>query len=161
MKEYDELFDVAIKVIVEMSYASVSLISKRLQIDKDRASRILFQLEAAGHISSAESTQTRFVEQSAYDYVRRLTKEKQYPQSNQNGKQTINRYKKDIVAAYDILGVTPGASEQEIDEAYRKLVKMYHPDKVMSLAPEYLEIAERRMKEINVAYQEIRTKRPT
>jgi len=30
---------------------------------------------------------------------------------------------------YDILGVDPEASEQEIKAAYRKLVKQYHPDK--------------------------------
>jgi preprotein translocase subunit Sec63 len=36
---------------------------------------------------------------------------------------------------------------------------MYHPDKVASLAPEYREIAERRMKEINAAFQELTKRR--
>lgn len=54
---------------------------------------------------------------------------------------------------YEVLGVKVGASEEEITAAYRKLVLMYHPDKVASLAPEYQEIAERKMKEINAAYQ--------
>ena len=30
---------------------------------------------------------------------------------------------------YEVLGVRQGASEAEIKEAYRNLVKKYHPDK--------------------------------
>ena len=40
--------------------------------------------------------------------------------------------------------------------AYRKLVQQYHPDKVANLAPEFRELAERRMKEINAAYQRLK-----
>jgi tetratricopeptide (TPR) repeat protein len=53
---------------------------------------------------------------------------------------------------HEVLGVAPGASQEEIATAYRKLVQQYHPDKVAHLAPEYQEIATRRMKEINAAY---------
>lgn len=59
----------------------------------------------------------------------------------------------EATSPYEILGVETGAPEEEVNAAYRKLVLMYHPDKVASLAPEYKEIAERRMKEINAAYQ--------
>lgn len=57
---------------------------------------------------------------------------------------------------YEILGVTPNASEAEITAAYRKMAQMYHPDKVAGLAPEFREIADRRMKEINAAYEELK-----
>jgi hypothetical protein len=57
---------------------------------------------------------------------------------------------------YEILGVTPNASEAEITAAYRKMAQMYHPDKVAGLAPEFREIANRRMKEINAAYEELK-----
>jgi DnaJ-domain-containing protein 1 len=43
--------------------------------------------------------------------------------------------------------------------AYRRMVQMYHPDKVSGLAPEYAEIAERKMKEINAAYAQLKPKR--
>jgi curved DNA-binding protein CbpA len=35
------------------------------------------------------------------------------------------------------------------------MAKLYHPDKVAFLAPEFRELAERKMKEINAAYQQL------
>ena len=57
---------------------------------------------------------------------------------------------------YEVLQVRRGASQEEIASAYRRLVQQYHPDKVANLAPEFRELAERRMKEINVAYQRLK-----
>ncbi len=48
---------------------------------------------------------------------------------------------------YKVLGVSPGATDEEIKKAYRTLAKKYHPD----LNPGNEE-AEDRMNEINVAY---------
>ena len=60
---------------------------------------------------------------------------------------------------FKILGLEPGASQAEIHAAYKKKAKMYHPDRVASLAPEVREMAEIRMKEINAAYGEIKRRR--
>ena len=57
---------------------------------------------------------------------------------------------------YEVLEVSPGASQDEITAAFRRLVHQYHPDKVANLAPEFRELAERRMKEINAAYEQLR-----
>ncbi len=54
---------------------------------------------------------------------------------------------------YDVLGVSPNASQDQIAAAYRRLVQQYHPDKVAGMAPEFRELAELRMKEINSAYE--------
>ena len=47
---------------------------------------------------------------------------------------------------YEVLGLSKGASEDEIKRAYRKLAKQYHPD--VNKAPD----AEAKFKEINEAY---------
>ncbi len=54
---------------------------------------------------------------------------------------------------YDVLGVTPTATLEEIKVAYREKAKQYHPDRVSHLGPEFRELAERRMKELNEAYE--------
>ncbi|MBQ5443937.1 MAG: molecular chaperone DnaJ [Erysipelotrichaceae bacterium] len=48
---------------------------------------------------------------------------------------------------YEVLGISKGASEDEIKKAYRKLAKQYHPD--VNKAPD----AEAKFKEINEAYE--------
>jgi hypothetical protein len=57
---------------------------------------------------------------------------------------------------YEVLGVTPRASLSEITTAYHELARRNHPDKVANLDPEFRELAERRMKAINEAYQELK-----
>jgi curved DNA-binding protein CbpA len=48
---------------------------------------------------------------------------------------------------YEVLGIEPSASAQEIREAYRKLAFKYHPDRNQKT-----EDAHKRMREINEAY---------
>ena len=57
---------------------------------------------------------------------------------------------------FKILGVERGASQAEINAAYKKQARMYHPDRVATLAPEVREAAEIRMKEINAAYGQLK-----
>ncbi len=57
---------------------------------------------------------------------------------------------------YEVLNVSPHASMDEINGAYRKLAQLYHPDKVVGLAPEFRNLAEQRMKAINTAYEQLR-----
>ena len=53
---------------------------------------------------------------------------------------------------YKVLGVSPNATDEEITKAYRQLVKKYHPD----LNPDDPETANKKMSEINVAYEDIK-----
>lgn len=51
---------------------------------------------------------------------------------------------------YEVLGIKPGASEQEIKSAYRQLVKQYHPDQYHDNPLQ--ELAKNKLAEINAAY---------
>lgn len=54
---------------------------------------------------------------------------------------------------YAVLGVSRDAAPDEIKQAYRRLAGQYHPDKVSHLGEEFRELAEKRFKEIQEAYQ--------
>lgn len=66
-------------------------------------------------------------------------------------------YDKVINDAFKVLGLSSDATLDEIVANYRQMAKMYHPDRLMHLAPEFVEVAEERMKEINFAYQTIKS----
>ena len=58
---------------------------------------------------------------------------------------------------YEILGVSPSASDDEIKQAYRALVKKYHPDNYAG-SP-LADLASEKMSEINSAYDTITEQR--
>ena len=52
---------------------------------------------------------------------------------------------------YKVLGVRPDASDEEIKQAYRRLAKLYHPDRNPGDAE-----AARKMQQVNAAYEQIK-----
>lgn len=54
---------------------------------------------------------------------------------------------------YEVLGVSPNASEEEVKAAYRALAKKYHPDKYAN--SDLADLANEKMQEINQAYDTI------
>jgi len=54
---------------------------------------------------------------------------------------------------HQVLNVSESASREEITNAFEELSKKYQPDRVATLAPEFRDFAELRLKEINLAYQ--------
>lgn len=56
---------------------------------------------------------------------------------------------------YEVLGVSPGAAPEEIRTAYRNLAKKYHPDNYVGNP--LADLASEKMKEINQAYDEIKS----
>jgi hypothetical protein len=59
---------------------------------------------------------------------------------------------------YRVLGVERGASQENIKKAFRQLAGKYHPDKVAYLGDEFRVLAEKRFKEIQRAYDELKSK---
>ena len=55
-------------------------------------------------------------------------------------------------SAYAVLGLEPGTAATEIERAYKKLIKRYHPDREGGDAE--------RAAEINRAYRDLRRDRP-
>ena len=54
---------------------------------------------------------------------------------------------------YEVLGVSPNASEEEVKRAYRELARKYHPDNYADNP--LADLAQEKMKEINEAYDAI------
>jgi hypothetical protein len=55
---------------------------------------------------------------------------------------------------YEVLNVSRTASLEEVQASYRSLIRQYHPDKVASLGEELRVLAERKSKDINLAYNQ-------
>ena len=62
-----------------------------------------------------------------------------------------------MIDAYKLLGVSPDATDEEIKQAYRALVRKYHPDKYAGT--DLADMATEKMKEINAAYEQIQEDR--
>jgi len=62
---------------------------------------------------------------------------------------------------YMVLGLTKQASDAEIKTAYRRLLQENHPDRLIAqgLPEEFIEVANRKMAEINAAYDRIKKER--
>lgn len=66
---------------------------------------------------------------------------------------------KDTAAAYKILEIAPGASDEDIKKAYRKMAMKYHPDKVSYLGEDIQKSANEKFQKVNEAYENIRKER--
>ncbi len=56
----------------------------------------------------------------------------------------------------EMLGVKPGASQEELTQAYRDLANVWHPDRFVG-HPRLQKKAEEKIKEINAAYEYIKS----
>ncbi|KAB2916051.1 MAG: DnaJ domain-containing protein [Hyphomicrobiaceae bacterium] len=71
------------------------------------------------------------------------------------------RFVVDPSSPYEILRISPDATDEEVKAQYRKLVANNHPDKLMGsgVPPEFIDIATRKLAAINAAYDAISKER--
>lgn len=62
-------------------------------------------------------------------------------------------------SAYKILEVEKSVTDSELKTAYRKMVKKYHPDKLIGLGDEHLKGAKEKFQRIQEAYEAIKKER--
>ena len=63
----------------------------------------------------------------------------------------------DIDHCYRVLGLEPGASMEEVNQAYKDLVFIWHPDRIPQDNQRLLEKAQEKLKELNQARDRLRT----
>ena len=71
--------------------------------------------------------------------------------------------RKAVLSGYEryfaALDLTPSATQEEIQQAYRELAKVWHPDRFPN-DPQLKERANAKLRDINEAYEKLRTRRP-
>ena len=110
---------------------------------------LLFQIAAAdGQFHPAE--------EAALKSVRDIFKV-----SNQQFEDIKAVYFKDFDKFYKMLNCSPASSNEEIKSNYKKLVKDFHPDKIIAkgLPEEFIDFASDRFREIHESYEKIRQER--
>ncbi len=73
---------------------------------------------------------------------------------NEEREESIPSARPTRTAWHEILQIPPDSSMEDIHRAYRRRMSEYHPDKVAQLGQEIRQVAERKSKEINAAYEE-------
>ncbi|MBD0342723.1 MAG: J domain-containing protein, partial [Microcoleus sp. Co-bin12] len=63
----------------------------------------------------------------------------------------------DLDQYYKVLELLPGASREEISQAYKDLAFIWHPDRIPKDNPRLLQKAEQKIKEINQAREQLRS----
>jgi DnaJ like chaperone protein len=110
---------------------------------------LLFKLVAAdGNVNPAEEDALRKIKE-----IFRIS-----DQQFNNLKQV---YFRDVDRYYKMLNSSPDSSNEEIMANYKKLVKDFHPDTIISkgLPEEFVQFATKRFQEIQEAYEKIRQER--
>ena len=101
--------------------------------------------------TSNSKTGKKYLSQEIEEELDQLKAQMRNPQSQANAKYTPNDKNK---VYYEVLEIKPGASKDEIKQAYKRLVKKWHPDLFFNQHGMQLQ-AQEKFKKINEAYTKL------
>jgi hypothetical protein len=105
-----------------------------------------------------EARRRAYSQSHSYQTYQKNEQRKEEKRTNEN-KQSSPGDAKSEVFYYNVLGVKPESSIEEVKKSYKILMSQYHPDKVATLGIELQNLAKKKSQEINEAYTYIKKKR--
>jgi DnaJ like chaperone protein len=125
------------------------------QISGGQQSVLVSFLDVLFRIAAADN-KLHPAEESALNKIKEI-----FRISNQQFNSIKAAYFKDVNGYYKVLNCTPESTDEEIKTNYKKLVKDFHPDTIVSkgLPEEFTEFATKKFQEIQEAYETIRQQR--
>jgi preprotein translocase subunit Sec63 len=111
--------------------------------------------------SNTESSTNSSYNHSSYSSKGNENKNQNHQKSQSNYKEqhsSKNASLKDEFYYYNVLGLSKGATVNDIKKAYKTLISQYHPDKVSTLGSDLQNLAQKKTQEINEAYQYFKNK---
>lgn len=133
-------------MLLDLVYAEGTIVANKLGMVR--------QLCAALGVSEAELAAVTAMKGYGAQY-----QYQQGPQPGWTGQQQRPRNTVSAVDPYVVLGITQEADPRDIKRAYRKLMSQHHPDKLGNVPDDLKQRAESRAREINAAYERIKSER--
>lgn len=159
-----------LKTDIDIRMAAMSIGSMVSYTDRLRLAEILCQIAEADGIITDSEVQT-IVNISYYMGLSSIDTQRIAARLHVNGNERggQNRYGRygngaqgsasDLSKAYSTLGIKADATNAEVKDAYRNMVKKYHPDRYATQGAEAQAKAEQKFKEVQAAYEKIKAAR--
>lgn len=110
-----------------------------------------------------ETAQSLGFSSSDFKHILQRGQAQQHYQQNRraHSSRSSDKGRLNLTDAYQLLGITASASDQEVKKAYRRQMNQHHPDKLVSkgLPQEMMDIANQKTQDIKAAYELIKRTR--
>ncbi len=124
--------------------------------DRELSKKELIDLYRIGNkLGLSAATVDSLLSLHSYVYEGRTTNQNRsgYSQSRRP------RYSSSLSQAYKVLELNESATDSEVKKAYRKLVVIYHPDKITHMGEQFQKSAKEKFQKIQDAYEQIKSAR--